>query len=76
MSDLFGSRKQPVLWLKDGKHEKYKSECSKQGCKPISETKFMEGLSTGNFKEMVEMAGLCNICDEVSARNFKNLEHY
>lgn len=77
VSDLFGGGKQPVLWLKDGKHhlyEKYKSECSKQGCKPISETKFMEGLSAENFKEMVEMAGLCNICDEVGARNFENLD--
>lgn len=77
VSELFGGGKQPVLWLKDGKHhlyEKYKSECSKQGCKPISETKFMAGLSAGKFKEMVEMAGLCNICDEVGARSFENLD--
>ena len=77
VSELFGGGKQPVLWLKDGKHhlyEKYKSECSKQSCKPISETKFMAGLSAGNFKEMVEMAGLCNICNEVGARNFENLD--
>ncbi len=75
ISDLIGEGKQPVLWLKDGKHylyEKYKEQCSKQGMKPISETKFLKGLNAGNCKEMVEMAGLCNICDEVGARNFEN----
>ena len=75
ISDLIGEGKQPVLWLKDGKHhlyEKYKQQCSKQGTKPISETKFLKGLNAGNFKEMVEMAGLCNICDEVGARNFES----
>ena len=75
ISDLIGGGKQPVLWLKDGKHhlyEKYKQECSRQSIRPISETKFLEGLNAGNFKEMVEMAGLCNICDEMGARNFES----
>ena len=75
ISDLIGGGKQPVLWLKDGKHdlyEKYKQECSRQGIRLISETKFLEGLNAGNFKEMVEMAGLCNICDEMGARNFES----
>ena len=44
-----------------------------QGSRPISKTKFLEGLNAENFKEMVEMAGLCNICDEVGARNFESL---
>ena len=34
----------------------------------------MEGLSAGNFKEMVEMARLCNICEELGARNFENVD--
>ena len=61
--------------MAEGKHhlyEKYKQECSKQGTRPISETKFLNGPTAGNFKEMVEMAGLCNICDEVGARNFES----
>ncbi|CAB3996624.1 Hypothetical predicted protein [Paramuricea clavata] len=72
-----GGGKQPVLTLKDGKqhhlYEKYKVECSREGGRPISETKFLQGLNAGNFKEMAEMAGLCNICDEVGARNFESL---
>ena len=50
---MFGGGKQPVLWLKDGKHhlyEKYKVECFRQGGRPISETKFLQGLNAGNFK--------------------------
>lgn len=73
---MIGGGKQPVLWLKDGKHhlyEKYKQECSRQSIRPISETKFLEGLNAGNFKEMMEMAGLCHICDEMGARNFESL---
>ena len=34
----------------------------------------MTRLSAGNVKEMVEMAGLCNICDEVGTRTFENLD--
>ena len=74
VSDLIGGGKQPVLWLKDGKHhlcEKYKQECSRQSIRQISETKSLEGLKSGNFKEMVEMAGLCNICDEMGACNLE-----
>jgi hypothetical protein len=77
ISDLVGGGKLPVLWLKDGKHhlyDKYKEECCRRGSRPISRTKFLEGLNAGNFKEMVEMAGLCNICDEVGARNFESLD--
>ena len=30
-------------------------------------------MSAGNFKEMRQMAGLCNICDELGAFNWKKL---
>ena len=76
ISELFGQDKQPVMWLKDGKshlYEKYKKECLRVGNKPISESKFRDGLNAGNFREMVEMAGLCNICDEVGAKNWIRL---
>ena len=68
ISDLFGQEQQPVMWLKDGKchlYKKYKDTCAKLGTKPISESTFRDGVNAGNFKEKVEMAGLCNICDEV-----------
>jgi hypothetical protein len=61
------------MWLKDGKgnlYKKYKEECVKEGRKPISESKFRDGLNAGNFKEMVRMTGLCNICDDVGAKNW------
>ena len=70
VSDLFTEDQQPVMWLKDGKshlYEKYKEECLKLGCKPISRSKFLNGLSSGKFKEMREMAELCNVCDELGA---------
>jgi hypothetical protein len=73
ISDLFDESKQPVMWLKDGKgnlYKKYKEECVKEGRKPISESKFRDGLNAGNFKEMVRMTGLCNICDDVGAKNW------
>ncbi|KAJ7382542.1 hypothetical protein OS493_034433 [Desmophyllum pertusum] len=40
----------------------------------IRKTKFYEGLQASNFKEMVEMAGLCNICTENGAENFAKLD--
>ena len=43
------------MWLKDGKshlHKKYHNECIKLGTKPISESKFHDGIKAGNFKEM------------------------
>ena len=76
VSDLFPEDQQPVMWLKDGKshlYEKYKEECLKLGRKPISGSKFLNGLSAGIFKDMREMAGLCNICDELGAPNWKKL---
>lgn len=76
ISDLFDQKQQPVMWLKDGRfhlYQKYRTECENAGRKPISESKFREGLNAGNFKEMVKMAGLCNICDEVGAQNWKKL---
>ena len=76
ISDLFGQEQQPVMWLKDGKchlYKKYKDECVKLGTKPISESTFRDGVNAGNFKEMVEMAGLCNICDEVGTQNWNTL---
>ena len=72
LSDLFDERQQPVMWLRDSKNHlyaKYKAECSKAGKKPISETKIRQGLNAGNFKEMAQMVGLCNICDEIGAKN-------
>ena len=77
LSDLFDERQQPVMWLRDSKNHlyaKYKAECSKAGKKPISETKFRQGLNAGNFKEMAQMVGLCNICDEIGAKNWGNLD--
>ena len=73
ISELF-AQNQPVMWLKDGKshlYKKYHNECIKLGTKPISESKFRDGIKAGNFKEM---ADLCNICDEVSTRNWKKFE--
>ena len=55
---------------------KYKEECASQGCKPINRTKFLEGLNAGNFKEVIEMAGLCNICDEVGHEILKLWTRY
>ena len=78
ISDRLGGGKLPVMWLKDGKHhlyEKHKEECASQGCKPIR-TKFLEPLNAGNFKEMIEMAGLCNICDEVGHEILKLWTRY
>lgn len=40
----------------------------------LGKTKFYEGLQAGNFKELVEMAGLCNICTENGAENFAKLD--
>ena len=77
ISDLFAQNQQPVMWLKDGKshlYKKYHNECIKLGTKPISESKFRDGIKAGNFKEMAEMAGLCNICDEVGTQNWKKFE--
>ncbi|CAB4033751.1 Hypothetical predicted protein [Paramuricea clavata] len=52
ISDLFDESKQLVMWLKDGKGILYKKfkECVKEGKKPISESKFHDGLKAGNFK--------------------------
>ena len=64
------------MWLKEGKshlYRKYKDECIKSGNRPISESKFPDGLKAGNFKEMVEMAGLSNICDKVGTKNWNKL---
>ena len=77
ISDLFAQNQQPVMWLKDEKsylYKKYRNECVKLGTKPISESKFRDGIKVGNFKEMAEMAGLCNICDEVGTQNWKKFE--
>ena len=77
ISELFAQNQQPVMWLKDGKshlYKKYHNECIKLGTKPISESKFRDGIKAGNFKEMAEMAGLCNICDEVGTQNWKKFE--
>lgn len=65
------------MWLKDKKNHlyaKYKAECLKTGRQPISETKFRQGLDAGNLREMVQMVGLCNICDEIGAHNWDNLD--
>ena len=32
-------------------------------------------MNAGNFKEMVQMVGLCNICDEIGARNWECLDN-
>ena len=39
----------------------------------LGKTKFYKGLQAGNFKELVEMTGLCNICTENGAENFAKL---
>ena len=36
----------------------------------LGRTKFQEGLQADNFKELVEMVGLCNTCNENGAVNF------
>ena len=77
LSQLFEEKSQPVMWLRDSKNHlyaKYRAECEATGRRPISETKFREGLNAGNFKEMLQMVGLCNICDEIGARNWEFLE--
>jgi hypothetical protein len=66
------------MWLKDSKNHlytKYRAECEASGRRPISETKFRDGLNAGNFKEMSQMVGLCNICDEIGARNLEFFEN-
>lgn len=66
------------MWLRDTKNHlyaKYRAECEANGRRPISETKFPQGLNAGNFKEMVQMVGLCNICDEIGARNWDCLDN-
>ena len=50
--DLFHQKQQPAMWLKDGRshlYQKYTTECKNAGRKPISESKFREGLNAGNF---------------------------
>jgi len=77
VSELLGGGTQPVLWLKKNKaqlYEQYKSQCHDSQRKPIGKTKFYEGLQAHNFKEMEEMAGLCNICTENGAENFNRLD--
>jgi len=77
ISDLFGGGHQPVMWLKDGiKHlyDKYKLECQREGRSHISESTFRKGLKAGNFKDMAEMFGLCNICHEYGERNWQNIQ--
>ena len=71
-----GEGAQPVLWLKHNKsklYEKYAEESKRNGRRTISRTMFYQGLEAGNFKELKEMAGLCNICREYRAENFENL---
>ena len=65
ISDLMGGGSQPVLWLKQNKNrldEKYAEESKRNRCRTISKTMFYQGLEAGNFRELQEMAGLCNIC--------------
>ena len=76
ISDLMGGGAQLVLWLKHNKsklYEKYAEESKRNGRRTISRTMFYQGLDAGNFKEVKEMAGLCNICREYGAENFENL---
>ncbi|CAB4024464.1 Hypothetical predicted protein [Paramuricea clavata] len=78
LSDLFEQKSQSVMWLRDTKNHlyaKYREDCEANGRRPISETKFRQGLNAGNFKEMVQMVGLCNICDEIGARNWECLDN-
>jgi hypothetical protein len=52
LSNLFEEKNQPVMWLRDNKvhlYKKYKEECCKNGRRPMSETKFRQGLEAGNF---------------------------
>ena len=51
------------MGLRDSKNHLYakdRAEC---------EASFTKVLNAGNFKEMLQMVGLCNICDEIGARN-------
>ena len=76
ISDLMGGGSQPVLWLKQNKnrlYEKYAEESKRNRRRTISKTMFYQGLEAGNFRELQEMAGLCNICTEYGAENFDNL---
>ena len=78
LSDLFEHKSQPLLWLRDSKnhlYRKYREECQENGRRPISETKFRDGLKAGNFREMAQMVGLCNICDEIGARNWERRDN-
>ena len=64
------------MWLKDGwshLYQKSRTECKNAGRKHILESKFREGLNAENFKEIVKMAGLSTISDEVGAKNWKKL---
>ena len=66
------------MWLRDTNNHlyaKYREDCEANGRRPISETKFRQGLNAGNFKEMVQMVGLCNICDEIGARIWECLDN-
>ena len=79
MSELLGGGTQPVMWLKKNKarlYQQYVEECNANEKKPIGKTKFYEGLEAGNFHEMAEMAGLCNLCTEYGAGNFQELEQF
>ena len=47
ISDLFAQNQQPIMWLKDAKshlYKKYHDECITLGTKPISESKFRDGI--------------------------------
>ena len=62
-SELFKEKSQSVMGLRDSKNHLYakdRAEC---------EASFTKVLNAGNFKEMLQMVGLCNICDEIGARN-------
>ena len=45
------------MWLRNSKttYMRNTAECKATGRRPISQTKFREGLNTGNFKEMLQM---------------------
>ena len=76
LSDILGGGAQPVLHLKHNKEKlfcMYKEKCEEVGGKPIGRTLFYNGLTAGNFHQLEEMAGLCNICAESGAENFENL---
>ena len=77
VSELLGGGCQPVLWLKQNKsalYERYKRECEQLEIRAISFSTFFKGISAGNFRIMAEKAGLCNICTELGAENFINLD--